>query len=505
MSEQSTSSGSLRNAPLSRGAAFVRRLDRNEGRTRRLLAFGFVVALLGTFELSRVHPAPWTLQGTRIQGLQSALAALNQGAPILTGVLPGSDTLVRAGGGDDQGLYLVVPWLAHTLGWADPVNLLRWIALLAFGLVVAIYPWLIRELSGSTLAGVLSPFVLLIGLWLLPLGDIYWIAAWVILALLPIVLLLDRRWPRHGLLVLLGLLVLASLASAIRSQAGLPILVGAVLVLVRRPWSGWARTGAIVLCVVAYLSVSVFGMAAARAERDHELHGRVVAGDTGTGHPFWHTTYIGLGYLPNDWDIRYYDAIAYRDVLREDPKARFLGPAYGHILRHRYFKLVSSQPLFALKDYGAKLLVSLRPATPALLALALATPWLLLVDARRRRWRRDALFLVLAAAIGLASPLLATPDGSYLLGWLGAVLLAVILAGAAILAEWRSPEGLGQLMRSPRRLRRAPRGLVAGSVAAAVVAIVIGVAIAPAIQDSAQHWHDEIPTPHVNQPADATH
>ena len=247
-------------------------------------------------------------------------------------------------------------------------------------------------------------------------------------------------------------------------------------------------------------------MAAARAERDHQLHGRVVAGDTGTGHPFWHTTYIGLGYLPNDWDIRYYDAIAYRDVLREDPKARFLGPAYGRILRDRYFKLVSSQPLFALKDYGAKLLVSLRPATPALLALALAAPWLLLVDARRRRWRRDALFLVLAAAIGAC---LAAACHSR---W----LVSARLAGRR--PAGGDPRGGGDPRRvaitrgrwgsscaRPARVRRAPRGLVAGSVAAAWSLIVIGVAIAPAIQDTAQHWHDEIPTPHVNQPPDATH
>ena len=505
MSEQFTTSASLRDAPLGHGAALARRLDRNEGRTRRLLAFGFVVALLGTFGLSRVHAAPWTLQGTRIQGLHWALAALNQGDPILTGAVPGSNVLTRAGGTDDPGLYLVVPWLAHTLGWADPVNLLRWIALVAFGVTVALYPWLIRGLSGSTLAGLLSPFVLLIALWLLPLGDIYWVSAWVILTLVPIILLLDRRWPRSGLALLLGLLVLASLASAIRSQAGLPVLVGALLVLIRRPWSGWARAGALALCLVAYVSVSTFGMAAARAERDHQLHGRALTGDAGTAHPFWHTAYIGLGYLPNDWDIRYYDGVAYRDVLREDPKAKFLGPAYGRILRDRYVKLVTSQPLFAAKDYGAKLLAAARPASPALVALALAAPWLLLLDARRRRWRRDGLFLVLAAAVALASPLLATPDSSYLLGWLGAVLLAAMLAGAAILGQWGSPEGFGQVVRSPRRVVEAPRRVVVGSAVSALAIIVVALAVAPQIQDTAARWTAGEPPPQVTQPPGATH
>jgi hypothetical protein len=505
MAEHSTANPSLPRGRRGPVAALARRLDRDERRTRRLLIFGLVVAILGTVALSQFHTAPWSIQGTRAEGLQRALAALNQGEPILTGVIPGSDALTRAGGTDDPGLYLVVPWLAHVLGWEDPVNLLRWIALLAFGVLVAIYPWLIRELSGSTFAGIASPFVLLIGLWLLPLADIYWVSTWVVLGLLPIVLLLDRRWPRFGLAALLGLLVLASLASAIRSQAGLPVLVGAFLVLIRRPWPGWHRGGAVALCIVAYLSISTFGMAAARAERDHQLDGRALTGDTGTSHPFWHTAYIGLGYIPNDWDIRYYDGVAYRDVLREDPKAKFLGPAYGRILRDRYFKLVGDDPLFAVKDYGAKFLAALRPAAPALVTLALVAPWLVLLDARKRRWRRDGLFLALAAVITLASPLLATPDSTYLLGWLGVVLLAAMLAGAAILGEWASPAGLGQLVRAPRLILRAPRRVVAGSGLAALVLIVIAVGIVPGIQDSARRWMAKEPPPQVTQPPDATH
>src|SRR4051794_23472720 len=262
MSEGTSQAAPARGGALRIASRPVAWFDRPEGRTPRLLAYGIVLAVLGTFELARVHQAPWLLQGGRVNGLRWTLDALDHGGPILTSLIPHTDVLVPAGGGDDQGLYLVVPWLAHTLGWADPVNLLRWMALVALGATVALYPWLIRELSGSTLAGLLSPFVLLVALWLLPLSDIYWVSTWVILGLLPIVLLLDRRWPRGGLALLVGLLVLGSLASAIRSQAGLPLLVAAVIVLVRRPWSGWSRAGAVALCLVAYVSVSTFGMAA---------------------------------------------------------------------------------------------------------------------------------------------------------------------------------------------------------------------------------------------------
>lgn len=472
-------------------------------RTPRLFFYGLVVSLLGTFALSRLHPAPWTRQGTRVDGLERSLALLEHGGPILSvpGTAPGQ--LLPAGGGDDQGLYLIVPWLAHVLGWQDPVNLLRWIALVALGIAIALYPWMIRRLTCSVLAGLLSPFALLIGLWLMPLGDIYWVATWVTLLLVPLLLLLDRRWPRHGFAALLALLVVASVASSIRAQAGLPVLIGAALILLRRQWPGWWRGGAIVLCVVAYLSFSTIAMAGARAVRESQLDGRTLVGQTGGSHPFWHTAYLGLGYLPNRWDIHYFDDIAYRDVLRVDPKAEYLGPAYGRILRERYFSLLRDDPLYGAKVYGAKLLGALRPAVPALLALVLLAPWLLLVDPRRSRWRRDALFVLVAAMVALASPILATPFSAYLLGWLGAVLLAAILAGGAVLSAWPAAlayaRSFGHSAGSPAS-RRAVLGIaVVGTVALAVVFVA-----APAVEREALDWNAK-PPPRVMQPADAAH
>jgi hypothetical protein len=471
--------------------------------TARLLVYGAVLAILGTFELSRVHPAPWTLQGTRVDGLEQSLAVLERGGPILSVPGTASGQFLPAGGGDDQGLYLIVPWLAHVLGWQDPVNLLRWMALVALGITVALYPWLIRRLTGSTLAGVLSPFALLIGLWLMPLADIYWVATWVTLLLVPLLLLLDRRWPRHGLVALLALLVVASVASSIRAQAGLPVLIGAALIVLRRQWPGWQRGGAIVLCVVAYLSFSTIAMAGARAVRESQLDGGTLVGEAGRSHPFWHTAYIGLGYLPNDWDIHYFDDIGYRDVLRVDPKAKFLGPAYSRILRERYFSLLGGHPVYGAKVYGAKFLGALRPAVPALLALVLLVPWLLLVDTRRARWRRDALFVLIAGLVALASPMLATPFSAYLLGWLGAVLLAAILASGAVLSGWPAAvayaRSLGRSAGSP-----ATRRAVLGIAVTGVLALLVVAVAAPSVERTALDWNST-PPPRVAQPADATH
>jgi hypothetical protein len=496
MRDQPTIAAPAARAPLRAATGLLLWFDR----TPRLLVFGFVVSALGTFELSRVKPAPWTLMGTRAQGLTDSLEVLRDGGPILTVVNPATGSLHPAGGGDDQGLYLIVPWLANAIGWEDPVNLLRWIALLALALTIAIFPWLVRELTGSVLVALASPFVLLVAFWRMPLGDIYWVGTWVTLTLVPILLLLDRRWPRYGFALLLGILAVASLASSIRSQAGVPVLIGAALVLLRRPWSRWQKSGVLVLCIVAYISVTTFGMLAAREVREQQLDGRVLAGEAGLSHPFWHSTYIGLGYIPNDWDIRYFDSIGYRDVLREDPKAKFLGPAYGRILRDRYFDLLADDPWFGVRLYGAKLFGALHPAWVPLIVLALLCPWLLLVDRRRSRWRRDGVFIAVAAVVGLASPLLATPYSAYLLGWLGAVLLAAILAVGATASDWRSAAAyVRSLVRYP-----SSQPVTGGTVLAGVVAVLAVLLVTPGIERTASQWNAKQPPP-VYQPGDATH
>jgi hypothetical protein len=299
----------------------------------------------------------------------------------------------------------------------------------------------------------------------------------------------------------LALLVLASVGSSIRSQAGLPILVGAVLVLVRRPWNVALKSGALVLCIVAYLSVSTFGMAGARAVRDHQIGEQALSVGSGQGHPFWHTAYIGLGYIPNRWDIRYQDLVGYRDVLRVDPKATYLGPAYARILRQRYFELLGEDPGFGARLYGSKLMGALRPALSTLVVLALLAPWLLLVDARRRRWRRDGLFILVAAVVGLASPLLATPDSSYLLGWRAAALLAAVIAVGAVASGWSSAVGYIRALRDGSAARR--RAVFASSAAALGVLAVVFV-VAPGIQQRAADWNAK-PPPRITQPVDATH
>jgi len=198
------------------------------GRWWRLLLLGLTIAALGLVELNRSHPAPFTIQSGRASSMELTLAGLERGDPI--GTVRTHDQLSVAGSGDDPGLYLTVPWITKLVGSDDPVEVLRWLCFLAFALTIAVYPLLIYHLTGSRLGAVASPVALLGALVFMPLGDIYWVAAWGVLTLIPVLMLLDRRWPGWGLAAVCGILVLASLTSFIRGQAGLPVFLVAALV-----------------------------------------------------------------------------------------------------------------------------------------------------------------------------------------------------------------------------------------------------------------------------------
>ena len=57
------------------------------------------------------------LQARASTACSAALAALDAAARSYRVAARVERDLIRAGGGDDQGLYLFVPWLAHVLGW----------------------------------------------------------------------------------------------------------------------------------------------------------------------------------------------------------------------------------------------------------------------------------------------------------------------------------------------------------------------------------------------------
>jgi hypothetical protein len=225
----------------------------------------------------------------------------------------------------------------------------------------------------------------------------------------------------------------ASFASSIRLHAGLPILVGALVVLLFRH-SSWLRTltwaGVVVL---AYLSVHPFGLQAVRTYRDHVVGDASLSAHRPTSHPIWHNMYIGLGYRPNRYGITWDDSVAYATVRRLSPRARFVSAEYERTLRDEYFRIAREDPRLVIDNLTSKLEVIVKEAAARIGALVLLIPLSLFVGSATHTMRRYLLVVTPAVALGAVPPLLTLPLLGDQMSWLGAWAFLWLLAAGWLL------------------------------------------------------------------------
>jgi hypothetical protein len=483
-----------------RGHCYARRLLRSV--TARLLAYGAVIAVLGGWFLASSAPSPWPVSGSRLADLTAVMAALEDGAPPLTGkLLPGQpppppvahvrDGFYPAGITDDPGMYVFPPLLARARGTSDPVVGMKWLYVGLWGVALLVYPLLFRELFGSILAGIVAPLGLLAAVrYGVVFREAYWVAAWAVLALLPPLMLLARRWPRRGLAIAVVVMLAASFATSMRSQAGLPVVLAGLAVLLVQPWRWRRRAAVAVAMVAAYVAIMPVGVALVRDYRDSWVHDSHFDGSTG-GHPFWHSTYIGLGYLRNDYGIQWNDLIADERARLDDPNVLYVSPRYESILKDAVTEIATDDPGFVIGVEARKAAVVVgEPAVAAGLVAAIVVSLLMCLAAGRRRLLRRYLLVVAPAfAVGLLPPVVGIPVRDYTQAFDAALLLVGLLALGWLVADWHELLGWrGFRTRAAwRTLGRAGRAaLVVAALLIAVVAVCA--AAAPGIKADAAAW-----------------
>lgn len=460
---------------------------------RALCVYGLVFAIVVCL-VAQLRGAHVTLMDSRAKSLATAIDVVDHGGPPLLGsTKPYADrwqttpaqSYFAAGFSDDPGIYVYLPEAGHVLGVSNPLTLLKWFSYGSFALLIAFYPLLFYELFGSLAAAIFAP-VAPTAFAFGANSDIYWIGAWCALAVLPVLMLVvARRWRRWSTTACIVAGVVASYASSIRSQAGLGVAIAALgIVLLRAP--GLRRrllVGAAV--VLAYLSIRPLTIDALQAYRDHEIRAYIDTHSiwresSSTGHPFWHSVYIGLGYLPNRWGIVWNDSSAASYVHRVDPTAPYLSPRYSQILEHRYFTILREDPGLVLRTYAKKAAVELNQALSHFVLGLVLLPPLLLFGSRRHLLRRWVLIVLPTLVIQFVPPVLTVP-GVYGLSFIGAVGLLALIAtcGALAVAQDRiytwAAEG-GELMPAIGR-----DGLPRGRAVSAGIAIVVLIAATAAL------------------------
>ncbi|MDX6514317.1 MAG: hypothetical protein QOE36_3821 [Gaiellaceae bacterium] len=438
-----------------------------------LIVYAIVVSVFAGIHYShRTHDPPPIIE-ERLLALRGALDGLDRGGPPLAAP---ADSPARkymhledTGGrwvalppADSPGLYVYVPVLAHLRGTKDVEHITWLFFLVLWSVLVFVVTIVFGELLGL-IPGIVAPLLVLWKFDFVLDTDYYWIPAWTVIVSLALLMLVRR--PRAWMLV--PPLVVASFGDSMRFGCGVAaFLVACTLVLTRV--DGWAaRFRLLAVSLLAYVSISGIAMSGLVLYRDSQ-----VTATPSTPRSFWHTAYIGLGFLPNSYGIRYDDGIGLITARKRDPGVVYLSPAYNADMRTAYWSVVRKHPTFALQSYWTKVHVAVRRGLSTWSLGILLAPLLGLFGPGRREFRQRATIAAAGVAVTALPGLLAIPSERYLLGFEGALGLLWMLSLLTLL------QLVVQLVRSRATSPlEVPRAWVAAS--AALVALALVAAYAP--------------------------
>lgn len=302
--------------------------------------------------LPLLHPP--TLMPSRADELARAIDGFAHTHVLLVAYDGG--VLRAVGRSDDSGLFFYGSIVARLFGTDGPGAA----AILLGGVVVASVviallqlPRMVKTRPGRIVG---AAAIVLSALVAWSVGDVYVVSAAAVLAIVPLALTLPERAPQQALPVLLAAGLFLGLTDTIRSQASLPVLgLAALVLLLRSPtWRPRSRAAAIAV-LLAGTAIPHIGYRIAQLRRDAWLEQRVAGYQAPiAAHPFWHTAYIGFGFLSNEHGIVYRDDSAAARAHELDPAAPFVSPRYEAVLRGEVARLVREDPVFVVETVAAK-------------------------------------------------------------------------------------------------------------------------------------------------------
>ncbi len=350
------------------------------------------------------------VMGTRRKGLQESLVGLQKTGESLISIRDGQ--LLIGQNTDDLGAYYFIPRLANSLNLSIDVAInVFYGGLILLAFAVAFF-WILKSLKFSR--QIIYPSILLISISIIAfaIGDVYTASFFSVFFLTPIFLMSlsnKKLWIKIILFVFIGIVI--GFSNFIRSQAALAtlIFIFSYLLLSKR----------IIIKYKIYLSVSLLvGLMIFNlftncifSKRDLFLSTKGVKIEQSNNHVFWHSLYIGLGYLDNEYGIKYKDNIAKDKVSSIDITVEFCSEQYEQLLKNEFFSLIKKDPKFFISTILAKSGVTL------LLFLLFSNTGLYYIFLNRKEFPTLIPF-VLSLGFSSLPAVLVMPLFSYLIGFL---------------------------------------------------------------------------------------
>ena len=350
------------------------------------------------------------ISSCRLRALQETLAAWNQtGFPFLR-LRDGIITPLEEGFGSDSELFYYVPFLVRNFGFSLESALWWWD--LGFALTAAVIAivgfWNLAVTWAQRLLALLGVMGVALVSW--HIGDTY-LAPFFACSFMPwIFVFLEKN--KTLPLYLFGMLAgwVMAFTNAIRMFGGYALGI-MLLTAVALRMKKWKRVLFLLFACAAGMAVYHVWFNSVMSARDAYLHKQGVQCEQHEfKHAFWHSIYVGLGFISNDLDIEYKDSCGLKRAREIKRDIIYCSPAYDVLLRNEAFRICLSRPMYVIRQLCAKAGILL------FYFLLFANIGLLAAFWYRKPWYIDlAYFLALCFA---ALPGLATiPILPYLVGF----------------------------------------------------------------------------------------
>lgn len=305
------------------------------------------------------NPAHLPLMGIRYVDLLRAQRGLFcSGVPLVA--FDGLRYRPAAAWSDDPGLYFLVPELARVTGLniADSADVL-----VASSVVLAAVMGLWGFLkTAETVAGRCIGIIafLLMVIQVLRIGQVYALGVVPAIACAPWIIFfaLRERLTSGSVLTMVVSGFLAAIANAIRSHSGLALLVFAVVMVFGVYKVRLTVRVVTALSLLAGLASAALVLHHIYDQRDEFLRhqpGAVV--ESAGGHVFWHSVYIGFGFVGNSDVPAYRDDVAFNKAYQTRPDVTPYTSEYEQVMRDQVLNLARKRPVLVAGNVAIKLAI----------------------------------------------------------------------------------------------------------------------------------------------------
>jgi hypothetical protein len=336
----------------------------------------------------------------------------------------GGNTLKPAGVGDDIGLYYFIPKISHLLGISldQSINvILISVILVSLSLGVIGSFLYFRRRAIQWLAVVELALLALVSYFV---NGIYVILSSIVIAIVPLFLYFagQRRISSKFIIFLIFAGLVIGITHHLRSHAGTGVLIFMTIILLTSIQIHWKQKSILILLLVVSVSAPMIYFDNIMKQRDIYLAKNNAIYEPFTrGHVFWHSFYIGFGFLSNEYGIKYKDETGIEKVRSISPRTRYPSQAYEAIVRGEVFRLIKKHPLFVTQTIFAKLGIIM------FYFLISSNVGLLAVALHRKTWQLETAFfsgMMFNSLFGI----IVVPDYRYLMGFIAFATLYGIIS-----------------------------------------------------------------------------